>query len=71
MKRFLAMIFTLGLMACPDTPPPGPTPVPDITAPSLVSRAPANAATNVKLTDEISLTFNEAILPSSITDATV
>jgi Bacterial Ig-like domain len=72
MKRFLALFFTLGLIACPSgSPNPSPTPTPDITAPSLVSRAPANAATNVKLTDEISLSFNEAILASSITDATV
>jgi hypothetical protein len=71
MKRFLAVFFTLGLMACPDTPPPGPTPTPDITAPSLVARVPANNASNVKTTDEISLSFNEAILASSITDATV
>jgi Bacterial Ig-like domain len=76
MKRFLAAMFALGLMACQDNPvdqskKPVPNPALDITAPALVSRAPANAATNVKLTDEISLTFNEAILPSSITAASV
>jgi hypothetical protein len=74
MKRFLALFFALGLMACendPGKPSIKPTPTPDITAPSLVSRVPANNASNVKTTDEISLSFNEAILASSITDATV
>ena len=43
----------------------------DRTAPSVVSRSPANAATNVFLADEISLTFTEPMLASSITGTTV
>ncbi len=38
----------------------------DRTAPTLVSRVPANGTTNVFLTDEISATFNEPLLPSSV-----
>ncbi len=43
----------------------------DRTVPTLVSRVPANGSSTVLITDEISLTFNEAILLSSITNTSV
>jgi Bacterial Ig-like domain/Bacterial Ig domain len=43
----------------------------DRTAPTLVSRVPTDNSSNVLLTDEISLTFSEPILNSSITDTSV
>ncbi len=41
----------------------------DRTAPALVSRVPANNAVNVFLADEISVTFSEPILASSVTSS--
>jgi hypothetical protein len=41
----------------------------DRTAPSLVSRVPANGAVNVFLAEEISATFSEPILASSVTNS--
>jgi hypothetical protein len=43
----------------------------DRTPPTVVSRTPANAASNVFLADEISVTFSEPMLPSSLTTSTV
>jgi Bacterial Ig-like domain len=67
MKRPVVLAFPLflALIAC------GPTAPADTTAPTVVSRAPIDAASNVFLKDEISITFNEAILPSSVTASTV
>ncbi len=42
----------------------------DRTAPTVVSRVPANGANNVFLADEISVTFSEPILASSVTTST-
>lgn len=44
---------------------------PDITAPTVTAFAPANNAQNVYLKDEISVTFSEAMQPSSVTATTV
>jgi hypothetical protein len=43
----------------------------DRTAPTVVSRLPVDEITNFLLTDEISVTFNEAILASSVNAANV
>jgi hypothetical protein len=43
----------------------------DRTAPAILSRTPANAASNVFLADEISVTFSEPMLSSSLTTDTV
>jgi Bacterial Ig-like domain/Bacterial Ig domain len=47
------------------------TVVVDRTPPTLTSRKPAATDTNVYLADEISLTANEALLPSSVSASTV
>jgi hypothetical protein len=43
----------------------------DRTPPTVVNRSPAPGSSNVRLEDPVSLTFSEAINPTSVTDASV
>ena len=60
----LAAMSTALLASCRNEPP-------DTAAPTVAAFAPANAAQNVYLRDEISLTFSEPVQPLSITAATI
>lgn len=48
----------------------GPTPVPDTTAPTVISTDPTNAASNVALNKTVTATFSEAMNPATINNST-
>ncbi len=56
--------------ACGDTSSAQPLPPPGTTAPTILSKTPANGATNVVLNGPVSATFSEPMDPATLTAAT-